>query len=355
MSSARAAQGSVAAVNGVAPRGRVRRPVDGVRNVHLDASAIEWRLGGVARAASWLALCGALVLAGCGRSGGESSTGRGAGASGAASSAAGSSAAGASGPGADQAARLVSLAPSTTETLFAIGAGPEVVGVSRFCDHPAAVARLPRIGGFNDPSLEAVLALRPTLVTGARGPANRGTVERLSAHGVASYFPPDASLADVRAAIRGLGAKTRRAAAAEAVVARIDAQLAAIAAALGGARRPRALLVFGRRPLSVAGPGTFADEMLRAAGAENVVTSGPAYPTIGVERVLALAPDVILEAGMAAGGDGDFDWARYPAIPAVRDGRVLRFEDARVLRPGPRVAEGVAVLARLLHPAAVIP
>jgi len=251
--------------------------------------------------------------------------------------------------------RVVSLAPSTTETLFAIGAGAGVVGVSRFCDFPAEVAQRPRVGGFNDPSLEAVLALRPTLVTGARGPANRGIVERLAAQGIDAYFPPDGSLADVRASIRGLGARVARSAEAEAVVARLDAQLAGVAAALAGARRPRVLLVFGRRPLSVAGPGTFADEMLRAAGAENVVTSGPVYPTIGVERVLALAPEVILEAGMAAGGDADFDWARYPSIPAVRDGRVVRFEDARVLRPGPRVAEGVAVLARLLHPEARIP
>jgi iron complex transport system substrate-binding protein len=290
-----------------------------------------------------VALCVvALVLAACGRSSGADRA----------------ASAGASSPAANRRAapaRIVSLAPSTTETLFALGAGAEVVGVSRFCDFPAEVAGLPRVGGFNDPSLEAVLALRPTLVTGARGPANRGTVERLSAQGIDAYFPLDGSLADVRASIRGLGARVHRPAEAEGLVARLDAQLAAVTAALGAARRPRALLVFGRRPLSVAGPGTFADEMLRAAGAENVVTSGPAYPTIGVERVLALAPEVILEAGMAAGGDADFDWARYPAIPAVRDGRVLRFEDARVLRPGPRVAEGVAVLARLLHPEAQIP
>jgi len=298
-------------------------------------------LGRLSRVAT-LAVLGVVALAACGRS----------------PTAEGVLPSAAASPAADETsapARVVSLAPSTTETLFAIGAGAGVVGVSRFCDFPAEVAQRPRVGGFNDPSLEAVLALRPTLVTGARGPANRGIVERLAAQGIDAYFPPDGSLADVRASIRGLGTRVARSAEAEAVVARLDAQLAGVTAALAGVRRPRVLLVFGRRPLSVAGPGTFADEMLRAAGAENVVTSGPAYPTIGVERVLALAPEVILEAGMAAGGDADFDWARYPAIPAVRDGRVVRFEDARVLRPGPRVAEGVAVLARLLHPEARIP
>lgn len=251
--------------------------------------------------------------------------------------------------------RIVSLAPSTTETLFAIGAGAQVVGVSRFCDYPPEAERLPRVGGFNDPSLEAVLALRPTLVTGARGPGNRGAVDRLGAQQIDTYFPQDGSLDDVRAAIRGLGQRTEHAREADALVVEIDRHLAAIGAAIAGKPRPRVLLVFGRRPLSVAGPHTFPDEMLRAAGADNVVTDGPTYPSLGIERVIELAPDVILEAGMVAGGDGDFDWARYPSIPAVRDGRVIRFEDARVLRPGPRVADGVAVLARLVHPGIAIP
>ena len=249
----------------------------------------------------------------------------------------------------------MSLAPSTTETLFAIGAGAQVVGVSRFCDFPPAAARLPRIGGFNDPSLEAVLALRPTLVTGARGPGNRGAVERLRAQRIDTYFPEDASIEDVRAAIRGMGARTAHVAEAATLVAQLDRQLSALRASLAGRARPRVLLVFGTRPLSVAGPRTFADEMLRAAGGDNVVTSGPPYPSLGIERVIELAPDVILEAGMVAGGDGDFDWARYPSIPAVRDGHVQRFADDRVLRPGPRVADGAAVLARLLHPGVAIP
>jgi len=251
--------------------------------------------------------------------------------------------------------RIVSLAPSTTETLFAIGAGARVVGVSRFCDYPAETARLPRVGGYNDPSLEAVLALRPTLVTGARGPGNRGAVDRLGAQQIDTFFPADGSLDEVRAAIRGLGQRTQHARESGALVAAIDRHLAAIGAAIAGRPRPRVLLVFGRRPLSVAGPHTFPDEMLRVAGADNVVTDGPTYPSLGIERVIELAPDLILEAGMVAGGDGDFDWARYPSIPAVRDGRVIRFEDARVLRPGPRVAEGVAVLARLVHPGVAIP
>lgn len=256
--------------------------------------------------------------------------------------------------------RIVSLVPSTTEILFAIGAGDRVVGISAFCDYPPEATSRPRVGGFDNPSLEAILALHPDLVTGARGPANRGVVDRLGDDGIATWFPPDRSLADVRTTIRGLGDRTGRRPGADALVARVDAHFDAIAAAVASEPRPRVLLVFGERPLSVAGPGSFADETLRLAGGTNAIGGTIAYPTIDVERVLALAPDVIIEAGMGTSDDGDGaqlreSWARFPTIPAVRTGRLYFVNDERVLRPGPRLADGVAVLARLLHPGVVVP
>jgi iron complex transport system substrate-binding protein len=251
--------------------------------------------------------------------------------------------------------RIVSLTPSTTEILFALEVGDRVVGVSRYCDFPPAATMLPRVGGFTDPSLEAILALSPDLVVGARGPSNRGVVETLASLGIATAFPPDGTLDDVRASIRDLGARVGAGRRAEALVAAIDADLLAIRTALGGRRPVRTLVVLGSRPLSVAGPGGFLDDVLRAAGGENVVRDGPPWPTIGVERVLDLAPEVIVEAGLGMGGEPGLDWSRWPSIPAVRDGRVVRIDDVRLLRPGPRVAEAVALLARALHPDAVLP
>lgn len=249
----------------------------------------------------------------------------------------------------------MSLTPSTTEILFALDVGDRVVGVSRFCDFPPAARTRPRVGGFTDPSLEAILALTPDLVVGARGPTNRGVVEALAARGVATAFPPDGDLDDVRASIRTLGALAGAGRRADALVAAIDADLLAIRAALAGRRPVRTLVVLGSRPLAVAGPGGFLDDMLRAAGGENVVAEGPPWPTIGVERVLELAPEVIVEAGLGMGSEPGLDWSRWPSIPAVRDGRVVRIDDVRLLRPGPRVAEGAAVLARALHPDAALP
>lgn len=251
--------------------------------------------------------------------------------------------------------RVVSLAPSMTEALFAIGAGDSVVGVSRYCDFPEEATHRPRVGGFLDPSLEAILALSPTLVVGARSPSNRGVVDTLERHHVAVYFPEDESMAGVREMLRELGSRTHHERQADALVAAMNQHLLAIESALAGRARPRVLLVFNQNPLSVAGPGTFPDEMLRRAGGDNAVREGTGYPTLSIERVMELSPDVIIEAWMGASAPRASDWSRYTSVPAVANHRVIAIEDERLLRPGPRLVDGVAVLARVIHPDATVP
>ena len=256
------------------------------------------------------------------------------------------------------ATRIVSLSPSTTETLFVIGAGDRVVGRSRYCDWPPEVLKLPQIGGYVDPSYEAILALRPDLVTGARGPAGAALSERLEARGIATYLPQTESFAQIDAMILGLGDRTGRAKEARATVDALDAHIDAIAKAVATKPRVRVLLVFGLEPLSVAGPKSFADEMIRRAGGDNVVTEGGGYPTIGVERVMTLDPDVVVNAAIAEAhgkeriGSDTPGWGR---VRAVTTGRVVGITDESVLRPGPRIGDGLATLARALHPDVAIP
>ena len=254
--------------------------------------------------------------------------------------------------------RVVSISPSTTETLFVIGAGPLVVGRSRYCDWPPEVASLPQVGGYVDPSYEAILALRPELVTGARGPAGAALSERLDARGITTFFPQTESFAQIDAMILGLGERTGRASQSKDIVAALDARVAAIEKAVAARPRVRVLLVFGLQPLSVAGPSGFADEMIRRAGGTNAVTEGGGYPTIGVEHVMTLDPDVVVNAAIAeAHGKERINkdtpgWAR---VRAVTEGRVVAITEESVLRPGPRIGEGLAVLARALHPEVTIP
>jgi iron complex transport system substrate-binding protein len=254
-------------------------------------------------------------------------------------------------------ARIVSLAPNMTEILFALGAGPRVVGVTRFCDYPAEAKALPKIGGFLDPSLEAVAALRPDLVVGVPNSNNRTVVERLGEIGIPVLLVEANRLEDVYGLIREVGRAVGLPAPAEGVVASMQAEIAATTRAVRGAPRTRVLFAYGRDPLIVAGPGSFADELLRLAGAQNIVREGRArYPTYSIERVLKLAPDVLIDSSMSRGGAAPSlqslreKWDRFTSLPAVKSGRLYWLDPQLFARPGPRLAEALSALARLLHP-----
>lgn len=256
------------------------------------------------------------------------------------------------------ATRVVSLSPSTTEALDAIGARTALVGRSRYCDFPPDVAALPIVGGFVDPNYEAILALHPDLVTGARSPSGPALSESLAARGVATYFPETESLAGVDAMLLGLGERTAHVAEARTLVAKLDADEATVTAFVARLPPVRALLLFGLAPIVAAGPGGFPDEMLRRAGATNVVAMGGAYPTLGLEAVLALDPDVVVDAawGESAGAVRiTSESAGWRELRAVKAGRVLTLRDEILLRPGPRIAAGLRLLAKALHPEATIP
>lgn len=249
--------------------------------------------------------------------------------------------------------RVVSLSPSTTETMFAIGAGSTLVGRSRFCDTPPEVKSLPAVGGYTDPNFEAIFALRPTLVIGARGPAGPRLDERLREHGVKTFFPETESVEQIEAMIVALGRETGRETEASKVAARTQARIEAIAKAVSAQVRPRVLLLFDVEPIVVAGPKSFPDDLLARAGGINVVTEGGAYPVLSLERVLALDPDVVLDTTPAGGHSASRvrkDSPGWSKLRAVREGRVLTVSDESALRPGPRIADAVTLFARLLHP-----
>lgn len=248
--------------------------------------------------------------------------------------------------------RVISLSPATTEALFALGLGNRLVGRSRFCNHPPEALALPSVGGFVDPSFEAILALSPRLVVGVQGPGGPAIAERLTHAGIDSYFPATDSFDQIISMTAGLGDRLGAATESARLASRLKDARVRIARKLSGRARPRALLVFGLRPIVAAGRDGFPDEMLRLAGAENVVT-GPRYPTLGVEQLLALDPDVVIDATGAAGHDGDGVSVGLPGwseLRAVRAGRLVALRDDRVLRPGPRIGEGLEVLARAIHP-----
>jgi len=249
--------------------------------------------------------------------------------------------------------RIVSLSPSTTETVAALGALASLVGRSRYCDYPPEVTKLPEVGGYVDPNLEAILALRPDLVVGARGPAGRRIDDTLRARGIDTYFPETETIADIFAMIRGLGSRLHREPEAERVVTAAERRLAEVAAATRALTSPRVLLLFGVQPIVAAGPKSFGDQILSRAGARNAVVEGGAYPSLDIEAVVGLDPDVIVDAAVAEEHGGQRitkDAGGWSRVRAVREDKVISLADESVLRPGPRVGDGVATLARALHP-----
>ncbi len=245
--------------------------------------------------------------------------------------------------------RIVSTSPSMTETAFALGRGASLVGRSSFCDFPPEAAKVEVIGGFADPNVEKILSLAPTLVLGERGPAGQAFVDRLTSYGIESWFPKMDSLDEIKTALLALGAKLDAKPRAEEVVAEIDRDLASIPQREA---RPTVVLLFDWRPLVAAGPETFPDELLRAAGARNPVEGVGKYPKLSTEGLLALDPDVVIDGSGGMYAESlEALVASIPGLGALRaskEGRIKRLAGSAALRPGPRIGKGVAELASLL-------
>jgi iron complex transport system substrate-binding protein len=256
----------------------------------------------------------------------------------------------------DVASRVVSLGPATTEALFAIGAGSRVVARSHYCDFPPEATKLPEVGGV-EPDLEAILQLHPDLVTGPSGAWSTRFAQTLAGRGIATWFPDEIhTLAGVDGLLLTLGDRTGTRAGAERVVAALHAREQQVDRAVAGQPRPRVLMVVGVTPVVAAGPASFADDMLKHAGATNALADGAPWPVVSFEGIATLDPDVILDASVSESAGVTRitkDAAGWSGVRAVREGHVVPVADQRVLRPGPRVADGLAVVAHALHPDAV--
>ncbi len=246
--------------------------------------------------------------------------------------------------------RLVSLTPSATEVVAALGAAPLLVGVDDYSTFPPEVTTLPKVGSFLAPNLETIVGLRPALVIvdDVHGKA----AEALSDAGVATVECSIHAIPDVKRALRTIGDRIGRSAEATQVVGTIDA---AIERARGQrpAKRPRVLAIIDREAgglgnLVAAGTGSWLDELLAISGGENVLAGAPVrYPKISLEEVMRAQPDVILDLSFAGGKGGVAEWAAVD-VPAVKLGRVVVLSEPYLTAPSPRVAEALAALARAI-------
>lgn len=248
--------------------------------------------------------------------------------------------------------RIVSLTPALTEILFAVGAGGRVVGVTQYCDFPAEAKSKPKVGGYVNPSVEAVLALRPDLVLVSPGPGNRDSALAMRRAGLRLEIVPAETLDESLAAIESVGRLAGDEAAGRELVARVRARLDAVAKRVAAAPRIPTLFCIQTEPVIAAGRDTLPSQLLEIAGGANVVRQ-PRYPRLDIEAVAAAKPELILQARMdvseASAHTEEAFWKRWPSVPAVSRGRVVVLRDDLSLRPGPRVADAAEELAAILH------
>jgi len=251
--------------------------------------------------------------------------------------------------------RIVSLVPSVTEILFAIGARDLLVGVTDFCDYPPEARRKAHVGDMLNPNLEALITLKPDLVVATRSGNREETFDQLRRLGIAVYLVDPVSVGDVLRLVAGLGEVTGRRDGAQAVAAEFERRVAAVRERVAGRPRPHVLYVLWPEPLIVPGKGALVSELISLAGGESVTADqGPGYPRMSLEAAVGRAPEVIILARHGAGtGPAEREqWQRLESLPAIRSGRLYVADGDLLHRYGPRVVDGLELLARLIHPEA---
>ncbi len=256
--------------------------------------------------------------------------------------------------------RIVSTVPGLTEILFELGLGDRTVGVSEYCRYPASALSKPKVGSFLQPNLEAITALRPDLVLIIKNPVRLR--QRLEAIGLRVEELDLETLPGILSAIDRLGLETNRKARAAELRASLEKRLAAVKAKVS--QRRHVTFLVGRTPqrlegMVAVGPKSYLDELMRAAGGDNIFADSPAmYPKVSIEQLLARDPEVIFEMGDSVHEgieQGKYRedvlsiWSRMPSLKAVRGKKVFPLNDNIYVVPGPRFAEAAERFFEMLH------
>jgi iron complex transport system substrate-binding protein len=255
-------------------------------------------------------------------------------------------------------ARIVSTAPANTETLFALGVGDRVVGVTSLDDYPPEVASIAKIGDYQA-NTEAIMALSPDLVVGYSG--NEEALAPVQKAGAPVLILNPTTLEQIYADIATVGAATGATGKAADLVETIKAFISEVTEAAAATGESPKVFYALDNTLWTAGPGSFVDELLSLVSATNVGSmpgagsaAAQAYYQFAPEQLVAADPDVILLPGSVYTTADEFTAdPRFAGLTAVKEGRVFVIDDVVVTRPGPRIGEGLKILAEAIHPGAL--
>lgn len=252
-------------------------------------------------------------------------------------------------------ARIISLAPSITETIYALGLQDRLVGDTDFCDYPADAQKKPKVGGIINPNLEEIAALRPDLVLVTKSINRLDTVRALDTLGIASYSATDPhTVAEIISSTQKLADVLGASDAGKSLSEELQGRLAALQSKLAAVSPRHVLFIVWTEPLISAGKDTFIADALRKAGGVSIVEATQDWPQMSLEEVVHLQPDyLIFAASHSESAARDFDaLAMRPGwrlLDAVRKRHFAVISDA-VNRPAPRIVSAIEELARQLHP-----
>ena len=249
-------------------------------------------------------------------------------------------------------ARIVSIAPSNTEFLFALGLSEKIVGVTDLCNYPTDAAVKESVGDFANPSVEKIIALKPELVVAAS--LHQAVVEQLDQLNIPVIVLNAQSIQQILDNVDMLGKATGATEAAEALIEQITLDIELVdekVKTLLENEKPLVYFEVWHDPIMTAGPNTFINELITRAGGINIAADAPTdYPVYSLEDLIASQPEVMIYTHGAETAEQIKDRQNWETIHALKYGRVYLVEEDLVLRPGPRIAKGLIELSKRLHP-----
>jgi len=250
--------------------------------------------------------------------------------------------------------RIISLAPSITEILFALGLDEEIAAITNFCDYPEAVLNKPRIGGFVNPNIEKIVSLKPNLIIGIRDGNRMDTVHRLNDFGFPVYLIDPKGFDGVMRTIKNIGDVVGREKESKKMIRDMVNKRENIITLTRSLSKPKVFFQVGDVPMITVGKGTLADDLIRLAGGRSISENElMSYPSYSIETILLKAPEIIIMSSMESKKNYlnlVKKWQNWKSIPAVRMNAVYVIDSNLVDRPTPRIVEGLEALVRMIHP-----
>jgi iron complex transport system substrate-binding protein len=250
--------------------------------------------------------------------------------------------------------RIVSLAPGITETLYALSLDDKIVGVTTFCDWPAAVRKKPKIGGFTNPSIEKIVSLKPDLIIATADGNRKDTVQQLERLGLPVYVISPSNIDGFLRSILNIGEITNREKDAEKLVEKFQKRLNNIVHQICHKNKPRVFFQLGLEPVFTVGRGTLINEIIERAGGINVAGHDTAhYPIYSAEGIMGASPEIIIFAPMI--NDKNFAavkrfWQKFGELPAIKNNKIYPIDADLINRASPRIFDAVEIMALIFHP-----